>query len=224
MSDQYNEEFLRQLDELRAELSGDSQYLELVFDAATGSIEKLKKYNEVLELWNKSTDLIAPASQRDIIQAHFIDSIAGLAVSLSYLNKIPKGVFDVGSGAGFPGLVWGILFPQLKVRLVEPRKKRIDFLTRVVSTLGLENVEVVASRIEEVPEDLDANFDFSVCRALGMEDDYLAEAQRLLSAGALCSAMVGPSWDAAAKHVDEPIERIDYKLAAEGPNRSLVFW
>lgn len=224
MEDIFVTEYLKQLERLRETLAGESTFLDVVFNAAAESAEKLEKYYSLLMQWNEATDLIAPASLQDVVQAHFIDSVAGLAVSLSYLNEIPSGLYDVGSGAGFPGLVWGIVVPDMRVRLVEPRKKRTDFLNRVASSVGAKNIEVLAQRIEDVPEDLDNDFDFSICRALGMEDDYLAEAKRLLCTGGLIAAMVGPSWSANAKHVDDPIERIDYHLCKNGPERAVVFW
>ena len=224
MEENFEAEYLSQLEQLKNELISESSFQAFALKNAASATEKLTKYYNLLVQWNESTDLIAPAPHNEIIQNHFIDSVAGLAVSLSYLNKIPSGVIDVGSGAGFPGLVWGVVVPELSVKLVDSRKKRCDFLSRVVSSLGLKNVAVVCSRIEDVEEDLDSDYDFSICRALGREDDYLAETKRVLSAGGMIAAMVGPSWNAAEKKVDEPVERIDYRLSEEGPARSVVFW
>ncbi len=224
MADTFHSLYLEQLNELVAVLPEQSDAARGLYERARTAAPKLERYCELLLQWNDKTDLVGEGTLSDMVRNHFIDSVAGLVVSLNYLNQVPGGIIDVGSGAGFPGLVWAMLLDKSIVKLVEPRKKRVAFLQRIVSSLGLKNVQVAEARIEAVEEDLEVDFSFAVCRALGIEDEYLGESRRVLSTGGMVSAMVGPSWSAAEKEVDEPVERIDYELCAGGPKRSVVFW
>jgi len=98
-------------------------------------------YFSELERWNRKINLVAKAPDMVILENHFLDS-------LTLIPEIDEGpLLDVGSGAGFPGLVIKIARPALPVFLLEPRQKRVGFLRQVIRCLRLEGVEVVEDRL-----------------------------------------------------------------------------
>lgn len=98
--------------------------------------------------------LIAPSDAPRIRERHILDSLrAGAAV-----RPTDRLAFDVGSGAGLPGLVVAAACPWLHVRAVEPRRARVAFLELAIERLGLANASVVPTRIEEVEERADLCF------------------------------------------------------------------
>jgi len=109
-------------------------------------IEQLAQYFQELKKWNRRYNLVAQASDRQLLESHFLDSLTLLPL----LDPCPEpGLVDVGSGAGFPGLVVKLARPDLLVTLVEPRQKRTAFLRQVIRALGLRGIEVRESRLEK---------------------------------------------------------------------------
>ena len=101
--------------------------------------EQFQKYAELLMARNQEINLTAIDDLSGIVRQHFIDSLAlRNAIDLRTITSL----CDVGSGAGFPGLPLKIMFPHLKVTLIEVTKKKQLFLTEVIQALCLENVEV----------------------------------------------------------------------------------
>ena len=107
-------------------------------------LQKLDAYLELLLLWNRRINLTSVRVERGIVVKHFLDSLA-------VAKQIPQGastLVDVGSGAGFPGLVLAILAPALTVTVVEPNQKKVAFLRAVARELPLPNAHVRADRVE----------------------------------------------------------------------------
>src|SRR5574344_481399 len=107
----------------------------------------LNKYYEMLIDWNSRINLTGITEKEQVYLKHFYDSLT--------LNKIidlnnTETLCDVGTGAGFPGLVLKIIFPNLKVTLVDSLNKRISFLNAVIKTLKLNDIETIHSRIEDL--------------------------------------------------------------------------
>ena len=100
-------------------------------------IQKLKKYHELLSLWNEKMNLTAITEESEVIKKHFFDCI----IPLTMLEDEGR-LIDVGSGAGFPGLVFKIVRPNYEVTLLEPIGKRCNFLNEVIKELDLKNIEV----------------------------------------------------------------------------------
>lgn len=118
----------------------------LGLDLDDRAIDRLGRYLDELQKWNKRINLVAAAPQKTLIESHFLDSLTLLPL----LGGCPlPGLLDVGSGAGFPGLVLKIARPDLQVTLVEPRQKRTSFLRQVIRILDLQGINVLETRLEE---------------------------------------------------------------------------
>ena len=124
-------------------------------------IESYETYSKLLQEWNKVMDLTAIDEETQIIEKHFYDSL----ISAKYFKYENQTLLDIGSGAGFPGLVLAIAFPNLKITLLEPTLKRCNFLNKVIDELGLTNVEVINSRSEDLSS-LREKFDYATARAV----------------------------------------------------------
>ena len=128
-------------------------------------IEQFRSYYELLTEWNKKINLTAITGYEDVVRKHFIDSI--LICSLLDLNKDIR-IIDVGTGAGFPGIPIKILNLDCRIVLLDSLNKRVRFLETVVDELGLDNVECIHGRAEDVSREKKyrASFDLSVSRAV----------------------------------------------------------
>ena len=107
-------------------------------------IIKLEGFASLLHEWNQVHNLTG-AKTVDAIYVNIVDSL----FPLTFIEK-PKTLLDVGTGAGFPGLVLAIALPNTEVVLSEPLKKRVSFLKYAAIDLGLSNVSVEAKRVEKV--------------------------------------------------------------------------
>lgn len=124
--------------------------------------EKLNKYLELLMEKNKVMNLTAIREKEDIIVKHFYDSM----LLNDLLKPSDKYVIDIGTGAGFPGLVLAILNPDKHFLLVDSVKKKIDFINEVVVELNLKNVETSSERAENLVKKYREKFDVALARGL----------------------------------------------------------
>lgn len=108
------------------------------------TVKKLERFAVLLHEWNGVHNLTGAKTIQAIYQ-NILDSL----YPLTFIQK-PKSLMDVGTGAGFPGLVLAIALPETEVVLAEPLKKRIAFLKYAAMDLGLENVQVEGKRVEVV--------------------------------------------------------------------------
>ena len=150
------------------------------------------QYFETLKQWNKKIDLVSPQSDEMLIGKHFVDSaIVSCFIKDSFDVGESSCYLDVGSGAGFPGAVMALFEPSRKTYLIEPREKRCVFLREIKRQLKLANVEVVCSRVEDfrVPAE---KVGLITNRALGMREDFLTEAGRLLDSAGYVVELLTP--------------------------------
>lgn len=165
-------------------------------DIAAPVIEQLCDYLGELQKWNKRINLVANAPQEILIETHFLDSLTLLPL---IANCPDPGLMDIGSGAGFPGLVLKIAAPQLAVSLVEPRQKRTAFMRQVIRNLGLEKVTVLETRLEKDNAALAAyhnRIPLLTSRAFASIDLFLKLAEPLCAPGGKLICMKGPKADA----------------------------
>ena len=128
-------------------------------------IEQFEKYYELLVEWNKVMNLTGITEFDEVMQKHFVDSVA--AAKYVEMEKI-NSLIDVGTGAGFPGIPLKIVYPHLQVTLLDSLNKRIKFLDEVVDNLGLTGIETVHGRAEDAAKKAEyrEQFDLSVSRAV----------------------------------------------------------
>lgn len=125
-------------------------------------LEQLEKYDEVLRAENKKYNLTAIKNKEDVYLKHFYDSL-----TLSKIIKLEnQSLCDIGTGAGFPGMVLKIIYPNLKVTLVDATEKKCKFLQLVIQKLGLKDIEVIHARAEIYSKTVREKYDIVTSRAV----------------------------------------------------------
>ena len=126
-------------------------------------INQLDKYYHLLAEWNEKINLTRIIEEKDVYLKHFYDSLT-LSRMVNFNNKLK--VCDIGSGAGFPGLVLKIVYPTLSITLVDALQKRINFLNIVIKELDLENIKAIHSRAEDFVKNNRGQYDIVTSRAV----------------------------------------------------------
>lgn len=137
----------------------------LGIDLTEKQIQQFISYYEKLVEWNEMMNLTAITEYDEVMKKHFIDSMT--LIKAFDVNQSAS-VIDVGTGAGFPGLVLKIAYPNLKITLLDSLNKRIQFLNEVIGNLGLDGVETIHGRAEDFakPGKLREKYDLCVSRAV----------------------------------------------------------
>ena len=127
--------------------------------------EQLHVYFTLLKEWNSRMDLTAVTEDCETIDKHFIDSLTVMKTDLIRENT---SMIDVGTGAGFPGMVLAMARPDLQVTLLDSQQKRLSFLNAVAGAAGVNNVTVIHTRAEDGArkKELRERFDYAAARAL----------------------------------------------------------
>ncbi len=157
------------------------------------ALNRLFVYFKELKHWSKRINLIAKkATDREILEKHFLDSLTLLPL----LDGENLHLLDIGTGAGFPGLVCKAAKPELKLTLVEPRQKRVAFLSHITRMLKLENVSILDCRVEDesiLPSD--GGFTHITSRAVSEVKVFLEMSSRFMKPGVQVICMKGPKWE-----------------------------
>lgn len=136
---------------------------ELGISITDKQLEQLNKYHKALVEWNKRINLTSITDEKDVYLKHFYDS---LTLFKEYDLTKDISLCDVGTGAGFPGIVLKIVFPNLKITLVDSLQKRLKFLDYVIKLLNLKDVELVHERMEDYSKQNEEKFDIITSRAV----------------------------------------------------------
>jgi 16S rRNA (guanine527-N7)-methyltransferase len=160
------------------------------------ALSRLAQYFHELKKWNKKINLIARTmNDKQILENHFLDSLTLLSF-LNHENLEQVTVLDVGTGAGFPGLVLKTVCPILPVVLIEPRSNRYYFLKHIARNMGFPGVELLNNRIEEnsgLRELSGRKFSFITSRAFTDSSQFVRLVSPYLSAGGRIVCMKGPA-------------------------------
>ncbi|MDH5424973.1 MAG: 16S rRNA (guanine(527)-N(7))-methyltransferase RsmG [Gammaproteobacteria bacterium] len=172
---------------------------ELALTVSIETQQKLIQYIELIEKWNKSFNLTAIRQIDEMLTLHLLDSLAVVPFITG------RRVLDVGSGAGLPGIVLALCYPEKEFVLIDTNGKKARFMTQAKIELGLSNVEVIQARVD----DYQANqpFDTIISRAFASISDMLGLVGHLVTAETTVLAMKADS--------EEEISQMptDYKLA-----------
>ena len=127
--------------------------------------DKLRIYLELLRAWNSKMDLTAVTDDEETVDKHFIDSLIILKTGL--INPVAK-LIDVGTGAGFPGMVLAMACPDMNVTLLDSQQKRLSFLQAVGEKTELKNITLIHARAEDGARkaELREKYDYATARAL----------------------------------------------------------
>ena len=146
-------------------------FSELGIELSDKQLKQFDTYYELLIKWNEVMNLTAITEFEDVCKLHFVDSIS----SCKYFDFTSSdySLIDIGTGAGFPGIPLKIVFPNLKIILIDSLNKRLNFLNEVIDTLGLNeegSIETLHGRAEDYCKPTDGSlretFDIAVSRAV----------------------------------------------------------
>lgn len=189
-------------------------------------LEQLEKYYEMLVEYNKVMNLTGITDHDQVFLKHFYDSLT--------LSKIidltqEETLCDIGTGAGFPGLVIKICFPNLKVVLLDSLNKRTKFLSDVINELKLDNIEVVHTRAEEYALKNRNKFDVTTARAVAHLSTLLEYSIPMTKQNKYFIALKA-NVDEEIKEIDNALkclntkleEKIEFNLPVENSNRTII--
>ena len=143
------EQFINELKKININISVDT-------------LSKLEEYYQILVEENKKYNLTAITEKEQVYLKHFYDSLC----IIKTIDLKDQYLLDIGTGAGFPGLVLKIVFPELKIDLLDSTNKRCLFLQMVIDKLQLKNVNVINARAEEYAKDNREKYDIVTSRAV----------------------------------------------------------
>lgn len=138
----------------------ESAFLKIGIQLSETQVQAFEDYYEMLIQWNQVMNLTAITEFDDVLLKHFIDSVA--VKEIYDMEKVDT-LIDVGTGAGFPGIPLKIVYPHLKITLLDSLNKRIQFLNAVTDKLGLTHVKVIHGRAEDMGQNQEYREQYDVC-------------------------------------------------------------
>ena len=185
-------------------------------------LQKLEKFYQLLIEWNKKINLTRITTKEEVYLKHFYDSLTIVKeVDLTKVNTL----CDVGTGAGFPGIVLKIFYPNLKITLIDSLLKRVKYLNEIIKELDLKDIVAIHTRGEDYHE----TFDIVTARAVANIEKLLKYTMHLVETNGQFIAMKGNIEEELTKEIQNKInkkykiERINkFSLPKEQSHRSLV--
>ena len=157
---------------------------ELGIELSEKQLAQFDRYADLLKEWNEKMNLTAIVEKEEVIEKHFYDCILPCK-TISFSNKK---ILAIGSGAGFPGMVFAILYPESEVTLVDATRKKFLFLEEVRNQLGIENVVFHVGRVEEMRKQRES-YDIVSSRGFAALRILLEVAAPLIKVGGTIIAM-----------------------------------
>ncbi len=159
-------------------------------DLEPAVLNKLKVYADLIVKFNKTVNLVGPKTIPFIDSLHFADSILSYRV-IHKENPTLDHLYDFGSGNGFPGLVYAILNPKMKITLVDSDVKKIDSLKQILTSLSLTNADTLVSTIEALPAD---SIRFAVSRGFANVSKSILVARKCILKGGIYYHLKSEQW------------------------------
>lgn len=188
-------------------------------------LEKLNIYYNLLIEENKKYNLTAITNKEDVYLKHFYDSLT-LTKIITLSNQH---ICDIGTGAGFPGIVLKIIFPDLKVTLLDSTEKKCKFLKLIISKLNLNNIDVINERAEIYSKTTREKYDIVTSRAVAPLKHLLEYSIPLVKVNGYYIAMKGDiskeivGIDIYEKKLDiKEVKRLSFELPKENSIRTLI--
>ena len=191
-------------------------------------LDQLNEYYNLLIEYNKVMNLTGITDYEEVYLKHFYDSLTiAKVIDLNNINSL----CDIGTGAGFPGLVLKIVFPNLKITLLDSLNKRIEFLKVVIDKLNLKNIEVIHSRAEDYALKNRNKFDVTTARAVAHTSILLEYAIPLTKINGYFIPLKA-NMNEEIKEIDNAINELnvrlikkeEFKLPIEGSNRTILLF
>ena len=185
-------------------------------------LNKLELFYDLLIKWNDLINLTRITKKEDVYLKHFYDSLTlTKVVNLNNINTL----CDVGTGAGFPGIVLKILYPNLKITLIDSLQKRVNYLNEIIKELKLDNIKAIHIRGEDYHE----KFDLVTSRAVANIEKLVNYTMHLVDKNGLFIAMKGEISKELTEEEKEKIEKKykiieinEFLLPIEDSKRSLL--
>ena len=189
-------------------------------------LKQLDLYYELLIEWNEKINLTGITEKNEVYLKHFYDSSTmNMVINLNNVKKL----CDIGTGAGFPGIVIKILFPNIFVTLVDSLEKRCKFLNIVINELKLDNIEVIHDRAEDFSKKHREEYDVVTSRAVAKLNTLLEYSVPIAKINGKIIELKGNIQDElensmnAITKLDIEIEKIyNFKLPYENSNRNII--
>lgn len=192
---------------------------ELGLKCTDGTIDKFRKYREILVEWNQKMNLTGIEEEKEVYIKHFLDSVA--AVREGYI-KDGMSIIDVGTGAGFPGLPLRICLENSKVTLLDSLNKRINFLSEVCRNIDIDDIELIHGRAEDFGKDekYREQYDVATARAVAGLPILMEFCVPFIKVGGYFVCLKGPNADTELEESEkamevlglEFVEKIDVEL------------
>lgn len=174
---------------------------------ADDALKRFRVYYTMLEEKNRVMNLTAISGEEDTARLHFLDC----AALLKCTDMNGKTVFDIGTGAGFPGLPLKILCPEIKLTLIDSLDKRIGFLKEVCSELGFADTVCLHARAEEAAADFRGKADIVTSRAVAGLNVLSELCLPYVKENGKFIAMKGPDFDAELENAKKAIKELGGK-------------
>ena len=176
------------------------EYKKININITNEQLTKLEKFYHLMIEWNKKINLTRITEEKEVYLKHFYDSLT--------LNKVIdlkniKTLCDIGTGAGFPGIVLKIIFPNIKITLIDSLQKRVNYLNEIIKELELDNIEAIHTR----GENYQGEFEVVTSRAVANIEKLVNYTMHLVSKDGVFVAMKGNLEQEMTKDIEERLTR-----------------